>query len=130
MDLLLAPSNAFWSESAVGIKKLFGTELDKSFTWDNDDGPVLSIVVIESEGDVACGEAELPPRKPLENEDVFIKGNVWFCCWFDVDNWVVSDIRRWWNGAHAEVWDAKESVFSKVLPHLQRKGIFLRGFFF
>jgi len=33
------------------------------------------MVVIESEGDAACGEAELP-KKPLENEDVLMNGNV------------------------------------------------------
>lgn len=94
---------------------MVGTELDKSLA-------LLSIVKIESEGDEACGDWE--DKKPVK--DVLMKGMDWlrwWGCWGCVVSWEVSDIRRWWKGAQALVWDAKESVFSKVLPHLQRKGI-------
>jgi hypothetical protein len=39
--------------------------------------------------------------------------------------WLASDNLRSWKGAHKDVCDENESVFSKVLPHLQRNGMTL-----
>ena len=82
------------------------------------------------EGELACdddpGDCCVGERRPVgmnDNEDVLITGGCFFCCWNAFD----SDMRRWWKGAQDDVWEAKESVFSKVRPHLQRKGILKSG---
>lgn len=84
MDLLLAPSKAFWMDKAVGIKN-----------------EVKSRVSLIVGGTSWVGLRNLV--KELCN---------------------VSDIRRWWKGTHEDVWEVNVSVFSNVLPHRQRKGIF------
>lgn len=124
MDLLRdTPSNVFWIDKAVGIMKP-DTGADRGA------GSMFLLLVLMNSGKNDKAPSPLVCALSCDCcEKLFVSMlnfafSVALISFLDARTSDV-DILRWWKGAHPVVCEPNDSNFSKVLPHLQRKGIFL-----